>query len=156
MGTACWVHLPGFNAMWSLLCRGHEQKPGNHLLSSSVWGVGSHIPEASESGQMEFERESSPLGAQARWWAREGTCRAGVGGGGGEEVSGIPGLQVLLEPGWMPAAAAPGLESMCRQPRKNQKSKSRRSSVHGCMGCSNVTVYIRVVERVEKRTAHRN
>lgn len=80
----------------------------------------------------------------------------GLGGGEGEEVSGIPGLQVLLEPGWMPAAAAPGLESMCRQPRKNQKSKSRRSSVHGCMGCSNVTVYIRVVERVEKRTAHRN
>lgn len=95
-----------------------------------------------------------PMGAQARQWAREEPAvqrgRAGWWGGG----SGITGLQVLLEPGWMPAAAAPGLESMCRPRRKNPKSESRRSSLHVCMGCANVTVYISVAERVEKRTTH--
>lgn len=74
--------------------------------------------------------ESSLLGTQARLWERKGACfvqRRGVGVG-----SGVPGLQVLLKPGWMPAAAASGLENICRKPRKNQKSKLRRRQ-HACM-----------------------
>lgn len=82
------------------------------------------------------------MGARARQWAREEPAvQRGSSGG-----SGIPGLQVLLEAGWMPAAAAPGLESMCRPRRKNQKPESRRSSLHVCMGCADMTVYVSIAE----------
>lgn len=39
------VHLAGWGET--------SQKPGNHLLSSSVWGVSSHVAVASGSGHME-------------------------------------------------------------------------------------------------------
>lgn len=69
------LHLPGFNAKWGLLCRVNEQKPVNHLLSGSGWGVGSRIPEA-------FGRESSSWGlGPDSGQERNLLCREGAAGG---------------------------------------------------------------------------
>lgn len=146
MGHACWAHLPGFNAILGFLCRGNEQKAWEPLAVK--FRVGSRFTYVSQRPL----GENPPHGGSGQTVVQRRNLLYREGWGRGMEFLGYRFSLSLA--GWMPAAAAPGLKSMCRPRRKNPKSESRRSSLHVCMGCASVTVYISVVERVEKRTPH--
>lgn len=76
-----------------------------------------------------FGREHSQLGVQDKPWEGEGAC-CPEGLGRGEWNSWATGFPW---PDWTPAAAAAGLKNICRELRRDQKSKLGRRRQQACM-----------------------